>query len=195
MAFDTRSRGRPLLLGLLALLHAAGLLFLQHLLATPRPAAVHTRQSTLVAVRLLKAQTAAPKPAQREISAPPVDRQNHLPTQESPGAPAIAVQTTEAPAPSPIAGPAASIAPPTARLLDSAATRHALREAARAPLLSERAASAMGDEPVNAQQKLAQSVQQAGHGDCVKGEYLGGGLGLLSTPFFLLAELRGQCSK
>ena len=63
-------------------------------------------------------------------------------------------------------------------------------------MLSERAASAMGDgAPIGPEAKLGRQIQQAGNGECLKGEFAGGGMGLLSLPFWLLAEARGKCSK
>ena len=40
-----------------------------------------------------------------------------------------------------------------------------------------------------------QEIQKAGNGDCLKGEFAGGGAGLLSLPFWLLAEARGKCAR
>lgn len=82
------------------------------------------------------------------------------------------------------------------RLIDSAATRSALRQAAREPLNGERHLEAQGQEVgVSASEKLGRKMQQAGHGDCARGEFAGGGMGLLSTPFYLLAEATGKCAK
>ena len=43
-------------------------------------------------------------------------------------------------------------------------------------------------------ERLAQNIEAAHKGDCMKGEYLGGGMGLLSAPFLLAAEALGKCS-
>lgn len=85
---------------------------------------------------------------------------------------------------------------PRDRLIDSAATRAALRQSAREPLSSERHLEAQGQEVgVSASTKLGRQMQQAGYGDCGKGQYAGGGMGLLSAPFYLLAEASGKCAK
>lgn len=85
---------------------------------------------------------------------------------------------------------------PSERLLDSAATRAALRQSAREPLSGERHLEAQGQEVgVSASEKLGRKIQQAGYGDCAKGQYAGGGMGLLSAPFYLLAEATGKCAK
>lgn len=83
-----------------------------------------------------------------------------------------------------------------ASLLDSEGTRRAIRQASREPLLAERAASAT-DEPGrrNSQQRLAQGIAAGANGDCLKGEFAGGGMGLLSLPFWALAEARGKCRR
>jgi hypothetical protein len=41
--------------------------------------------------------------------------------------------------------------------------------------------------------RLSQGMDAAHKGDCGKGEYLGGGRGLLSAPFLLAAEALGKC--
>lgn len=92
------------------------------------------------------------------------------------------------------AAPAASASPE--RLIDSAATRAALRQAAREPLSAERHLMAQEQEVgVSASEKLGRKMQQAGYGDCAKGQYAGAGMGLLSAPFYLLAEASGKCAK
>jgi hypothetical protein len=116
---------------------------------------------------------------------------------------AAAITTGEQAAPArsaPSAAQAASapeLAPPAQpSLLDSEATRRAVRMATREPLLSERAAMA-SDDPgrINAQQRLSQQIAQAADGDCLKGEFAGSGMGLLSLPFWLAAEARGKCRR
>lgn len=92
--------------------------------------------------------------------------------------------------------PPASAPPPSAgSLLDSEATRQAIRQIARQPLLSERAAAATGEPFRTVDGRLAEAAAQAGKGDCMKGEYFGGGAGLLSLPFLAAAVVRGQCAK
>ncbi|MBI3349445.1 MAG: hypothetical protein HY020_19820 [Burkholderiales bacterium] len=81
-------------------------------------------------------------------------------------------------------------------MLHSDATRRAIREATRQPLLSERAASASQDPGrENTQARLGREIQQAGTTDCLKGDFLGGGAGLLSLPFWVVAEARGKCKR
>lgn len=88
-------------------------------------------------------------------------------------------------------------APPVSgSLLTSEATRRAIRQAARAPVLAERAASASQDPGrETAQQRLGREVAQTAYGNCLKGEYPGSGMGLLSLPFYLAAQASGKCRK
>lgn len=66
-----------------------------------------------------------------------------------------------------------------------------------AALTTAPAASAASDEPqhTNARERLGNDVKAAGKGDCVKGEYSGTGMGILSLPFLALAAARGACAQ
>ena len=109
---------------------------------------------------------------------------------------------------------AASAPPRDLKFLDSAATRQAIRAVARGDTLAS-AGNALTHEDAGSELlaadgshagmtrnlpiassavALAQGVDAAHKGDCGKGEYLGGGMGLLSTPFLLAAEAMGKCS-
>ena len=92
--------------------------------------------------------------------------------------------------------PAAAASEPTLSLRDTDATRRAIRDAARTASIGDRAAQA-SDEPrkLAPDQRLGQEVARAAHGDCLKGEYLGGGMGILSLPFLVVAELREKCRR
>jgi hypothetical protein len=107
-------------------------------------------------------------------------------------APTDGAITLSLPAAEPPARPASA---PLPRLLDTEATRQAIRDAARQPLLSERAARAMDLEPTTDAQRLSAAAAAAAQGDCVKGEFAGGGMGVLSLPFLALAVARGACAK
>lgn len=103
------------------------------------------------------------------------------------------ITSPDADTPAVAAAPAASGAQ---RLLDSEATRRAIRQAATAPLLAERAdQSSQAPDRLGPSGKLGQEIKKAGNGDCLKGEFAGAGAGLLSLPFWLLAEARGKCAK
>jgi hypothetical protein len=107
--------------------------------------------------------------------------------------PSLASEAMEAAASAPL--PTATVAAP-GLLINTEATRRALRQAGRSALLSERAATAMGDgPPLEKSEILGQDIKKAGSGDCLKGEFAGGGAGILSLPFWLLAEARGKCAK
>jgi hypothetical protein len=117
---------------------------------------------------------------------------------------------TLAPAPSvadtalvvPDRAPAASTAkagsspPSQTRLLDTAATRDAIRRLARDRPLNQRADAAAGvDDRPGAEQRLGREIERAGIGDCAKGEFAFAGGGLLSLPALVYAELAGKCKR
>jgi hypothetical protein len=81
-------------------------------------------------------------------------------------------------------------------LLDTEASRRAIREAARQRPIGELGAQATGEPSApGAQERLAQDIARGARGDCLKGEYAGSGMGLLSLPFWLMAELRDKCRR
>jgi len=177
------------------LLHA--LLLLAHL---PRPPAAATRSESSVVVQLLPARTPPRPVAAPQARVPPRPALAVRPPHAD-AAPARAtepVAPAEVLAPEPVAAlPAtASPAPAPVPLLQTEATRQAIRLATRAPLLAERAASA-SDAPARetAQQRFGREVARTAHGNCLKGEFPGAGAGLLSLPFFLVAEASGRCQK
>jgi hypothetical protein len=176
----------------------AGLLWLQperplHL--PPSTATARPGPGRPPAARQVPPEPAPPsrQAASRTRPNPPAEGTRATPA--TPGSPVpaeAAVATTVAPA----AEPPASAPPPVpGSLMDSEATRQAIRQAARQPLLSERAATATGEPFRTADGRLAEAAAQAGKGDCLKGEYFGGGAGLLSLPFLAAAVVRGQCAK
>ncbi len=92
--------------------------------------------------------------------------------------------------------PASAPSAPLGSILDTEATRAAILAVARGPLLSERVAAATGIAPVaGANERLAHGVDAAHHGDCMQGDFAGGGGGLLSLPFLAIAAATGKCSK
>ena len=91
----------------------------------------------------------------------------------------------------PAAPPAsAPSVPVTALQLDSPAIRRAIRDVARGPSVAD-----LGDAAPGVDRRLGEAIAAGAHGDCLKGEYAGAGMGLLSLPFFILAQVREQCSK
>jgi len=152
-----------------------------------------------ISVRLI----AAPPPARlvEPTVAPPVRealrRTSPATRAEVPRRDVISPQaiTTQAIAPEPAASQTASTAiPATEPLLDSEATRRALRASARDPGLAAQAGR-FGNAPLTPDERLGTEVLKSAKGDCLKGEYLGGGMGLLSLPFLAAAALREQCRR
>jgi hypothetical protein len=118
------------------------------------------------------------------------------------------------PPPLAAATPPASSPKPDLSFLDNAATRQAIRNVARGDTLASAGNAATHEDngsellaadgshagttrnlpPPPPAQLLAQNIAAAHKGDCGKGEYLGGGMGLLSAPFLIAAEAMGKCS-
>ena len=91
--------------------------------------------------------------------------------------------------------PASAPDAPTS-LMDTDATRRAIRQIARAPSLGDQLAQSR-EEPrrLSAHDRLAIGVREGGKGDCLKGEYAGAGMGILSLPFLAVAAAAGNCAK
>lgn len=121
-------------------------------------------------------------------SAPP--RADSKPIEQAP------ITVTAALPPEPAASAAAPQAAASKPWLDPEKTRLAVRRLAALPSLREQAALASeAPRQLTAGERFGQEVQQAAAGDCLKGEFLGGGMGLLSAPFWALAEARGKCRR
>jgi hypothetical protein len=162
--------------------------------ATDRPQA----PLQLVWVRPLPSPPPAPAPPTaeaRRADAPAAPRRAaaasapRLELESSPSA-ATAASAVAAPA------TAAASAPEAGSLLDSDASRRAIRDAARQRSVGEMGALASGEPaPASAQDRLGQDIARGARGDCLKGEFAGSGMGLLSLPFWLMAELRDKCRR
>jgi hypothetical protein len=200
--------GSLLLIALfVALLHALALLWLLAGMRAQLPATNSTRaQGVLILLPPLPSRTARPLAQTVKPLAPPrpavVMTRPALAEPPAPlsAAPPTATREDMTTVPPLLASAQAASAPASAparpSLLDSEATRRAVRMGTREPLLSERAAAASQDPGrLSAQQRMGQEIAQAANGDCLKGEYAGGGMGLLSLPFWLAAEVRGKCRR
>ena len=150
----------------------------------------------------------------------PAARDARAPAPTPPRAPEDAAHAITLPPPPrespPLAAatPPASAAKPDLSFLDSAATRQTIRSVARGDTLASHANALTREDdgsellaadgshagttrnlpPPPPAQLLAKNVAAAHKGDCGKGEYLGGGMGLLSAPFLVAAEALGNCS-
>ena len=190
----SRRRIAVAVLAVLAL-HAALIVALNRSWTTPLAAKPATR-ATLRLIPLAMPErieaarpiTAAPAPGRatppRRATTAPVDAPRETPT----------AATTSAAITPPEPAAITPDAPPS--LMDTDATRRAIRASARTPSLREQSAQSR-DEPArqSAADRLAHGVKAAGKGDCAKGEYAGAGMGLLSLPFLAAAALGGNCAK
>ncbi len=163
------------------------------------------RTTTLVSVTLHAApppplhalpppRTPAPSPVHANARVP-----REAPAPARPREQAAQAITLPAPRTDPAATLSAAAAPASAppadlSFLDNANTRQAIRDAARGGATLASRGNAITRVDQTAGERLAQNIDAAHKGDCMKGEYLGGGMGLLSTPFLLAAEALGNCS-
>jgi hypothetical protein len=193
-----RRRGRwlPVLL-VVAGLHLLLLLLAQRALRSPPPRPVPT-QAALV---LVWVQPPAPPPPAPPAREPPAAKPARRPPQPSVSAEPAAVQAAAPASAADVASAAppatqAAASAPTGGLLDTEASRRAIREAARQHSTGEMGAQATGEKaPVSDQDRMGQEIARGARGDCLKGEYAGSGMGLLSLPFWLIAELREKCRR
>lgn len=196
-----RSRSRLVAAALVAAAHLALLIaWLQG--AVQMPSLVTPPR---IVVRLIAAAPLAPPapPARPTQAVPaqaardPVRRARPLPRAEVPRADVITSPaiTMQAVAPDAAASQTAASPPAaTGSLLDSEATRRALRASARDAGLAAQAGR-IGSAPLSPDERLGAEVHKGARGDCLKGEYLGAGMGLLSLPFLAAAALREQCRR
>lgn len=184
-----KRQARPALLLLVLLIHSLlWLLLTQGGSPAPKPA----RQLISLRLQPLPRPAARPPPAAPRPAGIPQPRAAvRTPPQTISSLPPVP-DTTAAPdalAASPSAASPASA--PLPSLLDSEATRRAVRQAA----LSAPEAAQAKSLPETTQQRLGQDIAKSADGDCLKGEFAGAGMGLLSAPFWLLAEARGKCRR
>lgn len=216
-AWPAARRPRPALWGLLLAAHLLAFLGWQASLQHSRlgPASAET-PAGLSWLRLLplpaeEARPASPMEPAASLRAQPRAQPPALPTPQRPATPeAAAPSAITAPPPEPSAAPAqrpgtlslppaaaepAAVTPPAGTLLDSEASRRALRDLARQPGLGERSAQVLDQPARSSAQRMAEAASAAGKGDCGKGQYAGSGAGLLSLPFLAAALARGDCAR
>lgn len=131
-----------------------------------------------------------PKPAQRPDTAAvaPPSRQGAGAAKATEQAATTAAPQAPVPADTVAAPDTARSARAMGRLLDSAAGREAVQSAARQGLVRPQIHTQREDP-------LASGMREAAQGDCMKGEFKGGGMGLLSLPMLAAAALKGECSR
>ena len=194
----TRRLLRPALVGALVLAHL-GVALLLSLRPAPAP-----RHEARLQLRLIPDERPAPSPPPSPEMSAAVSKPTPAP-RPAVTAPAIVLLPPPAAEPAAEPPPAAPPAAPTSLaeatasapqplLLHTEATRRAVREAARNPPLAVVAQAGLPQRETR-DQRLARTIAEAGRGDCNKGQFLGGGMGLLSLPFWVAAEATGQCAK
>ncbi|MEO8124354.1 MAG: hypothetical protein ABI633_09925 [Burkholderiales bacterium] len=148
------------------------------------PTAVPEPKSSLLAPPLRTSRKAA-------APAVPERRPRTGPTQVAIAASAPPA-TAAASAALPAQAAASSAGPLRPGILDSPATRQAILDAARAPSLAELPGTS---RRAGQTQQLGSAIASGAHGDCDKGEFVGGAMGLLTLPFWVVAKLRGDCGR
>ncbi|OWQ44062.1 hypothetical protein CDL60_26790 [Roseateles noduli] len=216
---STRRFGpRALAIGAVLLLHVALIGWLQHawhrteshreqrrssvrmvtIQLPPLPKPVSTAKTTSVARSPDRLASPDPKAPRREdapstrssarVQAPRPDVDRH---EDEPRSTVIVA------APTPASAASGSTGPTGRDLLYGAATQRAIRQSTQGqPLLAERADTAsLAPDKIDASTKLGNEMMKGASGDCLKGEFAGAGAGLLSLPFWVLAEARGKCRR
>lgn len=104
---------------------------------------------------------------------------------DAPTAPAAPSEPQQAASPS-----------PAPLILNSDATRRALRDVARNRSFADRANQDIQGPARSAfESKMGAGVAGAAHGDCMKGQFKGSNMGLLSLPALALAAANGECAR
>ena len=151
---------------------------------------VTDRATTLLSVVLHD----APPPPSHALPLPRRARQPRTRASRTPAVPpreAEAITLTEPAAPRVAASASPASAPgPDLRFLDAAATRQAIRDAARGQTLASRG-NAITSTAQTSGERLAREVAAAHKADCMKDF---SGAVLLAAPLILLAEATGKCA-
>ncbi|QDL53863.1 hypothetical protein [Rhodoferax aquaticus] len=186
------------------LLHAAALLWLG-------PAQMWTpateQDAPRTVFRFVDAPERTPPPAAKAKETPPLGPAAHTRSQRTHSASQQAASAAQTPrAASDTAAPTAPSTEAQAEAGESPkpfplagdVMRQAAKTSARQTTLAERAAQDLGAQsssPLSAAARLEQGIKSAGRGDCAKGEFYGGNLGLFSAPMLAFALAKGECSR
>lgn len=94
-------------------------------------------------------------------------------------------------------GTEAATSPPSSPGLEAIDTRRAVRDSAVDRSAPARMAVEAGEalRGPGVADSFAASLHRSARGDCAKGDYAGGGMGLLSLPFLAAAAARGDCAR
>ncbi|RST53545.1 hypothetical protein [Variovorax sp. DXTD-1] len=143
-----------------------------------KPAPSEQREQPTVKPRTAP-MAAAPRPVPRRASRP---------------APSGSIPAT----PDTLAEPAQATGPPATPplTLDTEATRRALRDVARQRSFADQANQSINGRARSAlDTPLSAGVANAARGDCMRGQFKGSDMGLLSLPMLALAAARNECGR
>jgi hypothetical protein len=184
-------------LGLTVLLHLAALLLVVQQ-RNPRVEHGHA-DSRRLQVRLIADAIKPIAPQPIDLAVPPLHakapvRSRTMPRVARP-TPAPADEPARITVAQPAEAPADTLpAPAAAPWLDPEKTRQVLRAHARDVPIAEQAVGG-ASRRVTSTERFGAQVQSSATGDCLKSEFMGGNLGILSLPFWALAEVRGKCRR
>lgn len=184
---------RPALTALVLMVAAMHAAVLWLLVVATKPHGRIVGTAERIVVEMMRAQPPAKAAAQSPRSAlsqrPAVRR-----PPQSARARSIPAPETPVAAAAPSQAESQASAPPL--ILHSESTRRALRDIGRERSFAERAAEDLDGSPRSGfDSRLGAGVAGAARGDCRKGEFKGGGMGLLSLPALALAATTGECAR
>lgn len=178
---------RPALIALVlavVAMHAAVLWLLLGATQPHRRAAEAARRVVMEVVQVAQPFLKAEPPAPQKEAAP--------------RAPARAARAIARRAPQPARGNAitAPAAPARPLILHSESTRRALRDIGRERSFADRAGQELNGNPRSAfDSRLSAEVAGSARRDCMKGQFKGNSMGLLSLPALALAAAQGDCGR
>lgn len=165
------------------------------LVASPQPAVRKPAGPVVVRERVANPLRAVPT-VRAALTARPAPMRRADATPPSVAPPPDASPDRAIPTPVISAEPSPGAAAPAEPILDTEASRRAIRASARAPSITAEVARSAGGAPSpDPTARLGRAMQSAGRGDCMKGDHAGGGMGLLSLPFLAAALARGDCAR
>ena len=181
-------------------MHAAVLWLLLGAMQPHRRMDDTSRRVVMEVVQVVQPVSKAEAPAPQKEAAPrapaQMARTTTMTRRAPPPARSNATTAPAAPAVSDEPAQAASPAPPRPPILHSENTRRALRDIGRERSFAERAGQELNGNPRFAfDSRLSSDVAGSARGDCMKGQFKGSGMGLLSLPALALAAAQGECGR
>ncbi|WP_454907272.1 hypothetical protein [Variovorax gossypii] len=192
---------RPTLIALVlavVAMHAAVLWLLLGATQPHRRAAEAARRVVMEVVQVAQPVLKAEPPAPQKEAAPraPARAARAIARRAPQPARGNAITAPAAPAMADEAARAASPVPARPLILHSESTRRALRDIGRERSFADRAGQELNGNPRSAfDSRLSAEVAGSARRDCMKGQFKGNSMGLLSLPALALAAAQGDCGR